>query len=433
MRDSGVAWIGEIPQEWRIARGKDIFYKRTLPAFEDDGIVTCFRDGQVTLRRNRREDGFTIAFKEHGYQGVRVGDLVVHAMDAFAGAIGISDSDGKCSPVYSICRARHATKTVLRFYSYVLRDMALNGYIQSVGLGIRERSTDFRFREIEAACYCQPSLAEQLVIADYLDKQTALIDQRLVIIADKQAVLAELRKAIIHEAVTKGLDKTAPMKDSGVAWIGAIPQAWVVKRMKDCFVANNRPQPNRTVLSLSYGNVIVKDRDEKKGVTPESYDSYQGVHPGDVVLRLTDLQNDQKSLRVGRATLKGIITSAYLCVSSRALDDRYMAYLLHDAGDIQKLFYSLGGGVRQSMKFADLAELLFPLPTKDEQIAIADHLDQQTSQIEAQLATLNEQAQLLKELRKAIIHEAVTGKIDLNGAVAAGNSTPAGRTGKGNT
>ena len=155
--------------------------------------------------------------------------------------------------------------------------------------------------------------------------------------------------------------------------------------------------------------------EEKKGVTPESYDSYQGVQPGDVVLRLTDLQNDQKSLRVGRATAKGIITSAYLCVSSRSLNDRYSAYLLHDVGDIQKLFYGLGGGVRQSMKFADLAELLFSLPPLPEQLAIADHLDRQTQQFDAQLATLDEQARVLKELRKAIIHEAVTGKIDLFG------------------
>ena len=415
MKDSGVAWIGEIPQGWAVRRGKDIFAKRSLAAFETDEIVTCFRDGQVTLRKNRREEGFTIALKEHGYQGVRVGDLVVHAMDAFAGAIGISESNGKCSPVYSICRARQPTKTDLRFYSYVLRDMALNGYIQSVGQGIRERSTDFRFREVEVAFYCQPTLNEQRAIADYLDRQTVLIDQRLATIAEKKAVLAELRKATIHEAVTKGLNKTAPMKDSGVAWIGVIPQGWEVKRMKDCFISNSRPQPNDTVLSLSYGKVIVKDMEEKKGVTPDSYDSYQGVHPGDVVLRLTDLQNDQKSLRVGRATTKGIITSAYLCVSSRSLNDRYSAYLLHDVGDIQKLFYGLGGGVRQSMKFADLAELLFSLPPPSEQRAIADYLDRQTAQIDAQLATLDEQAQVLKDLRKAIIHEAVTGKIDLSG------------------
>jgi len=209
------------------------------------------------------------------------------------------------------------------------------------------------------------------------------------------------------------------MKESGVAWIGEIPQGWEIKRMKDCFISNSRPQPNNTVLSLSYGKVIVKDMEEKKGVTPESYDSYQGVHPGDVVLRLTDLQNDQKSLRVGRATTKGIITSAYLCVSSRSLNDRYSAYLLHDVGDIQKLFYGLGGGVRQSMKFADLAELLFSLPPKSEQLAIADHLDRQTALIDQRLSTLADKKAVLGELRKATIHEAVTKGLNKTAAMKA--------------
>lgn len=206
MKDSGISWIGEIPQGWAVLRGKDIFVKRSLPAFDTDEIVTCFRDGQVTLRKNRREDGFTIALKEHGYQGVRVGDLVVHAMDAFAGAIGISESNGKCSPVYSICRARQSTTTDLRFYSYVLRDMALNGYIQSVGQGIRERSTDFRFREVEVAFYCQPTLDEQRTIADHLDRQTKQFDAQLVTLDEQAKILKELRKAIIHEAVTGKID-----------------------------------------------------------------------------------------------------------------------------------------------------------------------------------------------------------------------------------
>lgn len=220
MKESGVAWIGEIPQGWAVLRGKDVFVKHSLPAFDTDEIVTCFRDGQVTLRKNRREDGFTIALKEHGYQGVRVGDLVVHAMDAFAGAIGISESNGKCSPVYSICRARQSTKTDLRFYSYVLRDMALNGYIQSVGQGIRERSTDFRFREVEVAFYCQPTLHEQRTIANHLDQQTQQFDAQLATLGEQAQVLKELRKAIIHEAVTGKIDlsgRTPPQPQQALA------------------------------------------------------------------------------------------------------------------------------------------------------------------------------------------------------------------------
>ncbi len=100
-KPSGVEWIGVIPEHWEIYKGKWLFVKEERPARKEDGIVTCFRNGEVTLRTNRKTDGFTIALKEHGYQGIRKGDLVIHNMDAFAGAIGVSDSDGKSTPVYS--------------------------------------------------------------------------------------------------------------------------------------------------------------------------------------------------------------------------------------------------------------------------------------------------------------------------------------------
>lgn len=102
--DSGVEWIGKIPKHWNVEKGKRLFQQMKRPVREQDEIVTCFRDGEVTLRTNRRTDGFTNALKEHGYQGIRKGDFVIHNMDAFAGAIGISDSDGKSTPVYSVCR-----------------------------------------------------------------------------------------------------------------------------------------------------------------------------------------------------------------------------------------------------------------------------------------------------------------------------------------
>lgn len=420
MKDSGVAWIGDIPKTWTVRTLKSLASVNDSVLKEDfseDSIIEYVDIGSVSADKGISFTQ-TMEFRDAPSRARRLvkhGDVIVSTVRTYLRAIAPIVRPAKnlvISTGFAVIRPRKYI--VSAFAKYSLQDEIFMDEVTARSVGVSYPAINAG--ELMTIPVVVPPLPEQRAIADYLDQQTALIDQRLSNIADKQAVLSELRKAIIHEAVTKGLDKTVPMKDSGVAWIGEIPQDWLVKRMKDSFMPNSRPQPNKTVLSLSYGNVIIKDVGEKKGVTPESYDSYQGVYPGDVVLRLTDLQNDQKSLRVGRATVRGIITSAYLCVSSRGLDDRYMAYLLHDVGDIQKLFYGLGGGVRQSMKFADLAELLFPLPSKEEQIAIADHLDQQTSQIDAQLATLNEQVQTLKELRKAIIHEAVIGKIDLSGA-----------------
>ena len=115
LKDSGVEWLGDLPSHWDVQRSKFIFKKIERKVNEEDQIVTCFRDGQVTLRANRRTEGFTNALKEHGYQGIRKGDLVIHAMDAFAGAIGISDSDGKATPVYSVCLPRDKQKIDVYF------------------------------------------------------------------------------------------------------------------------------------------------------------------------------------------------------------------------------------------------------------------------------------------------------------------------------
>jgi type I restriction enzyme S subunit len=117
-KPSGVEWLGDIPEHWEVRKGKWLFIKNSRPVRKNDDIVTCFRDGEVTLRINRKIDGFTNALKEHGYQGIRKGDLVIHNMDAFAGAIGVSDSDGKSTPVYSACTERVQNSLNPYYYAY---------------------------------------------------------------------------------------------------------------------------------------------------------------------------------------------------------------------------------------------------------------------------------------------------------------------------
>lgn len=129
--DSGVEWLGMIPEHWDVQKGKWLFQKVQRPVKGEYEVITCFRDGEVTLRKNRRTEGFTNAIKEHGYQGIKVGDLVIHAMDAFAGAIGVSDSEGKATPVYSVCIPRIPNAVNPYYYSYLLRNFAHQGLIVS--------------------------------------------------------------------------------------------------------------------------------------------------------------------------------------------------------------------------------------------------------------------------------------------------------------
>ena len=202
LKDSGVEWIGQVPEHWDVQRSKFIFKKIERKVNEEDQIVTCFRDGQVTLRANRRTEGFTNALKEHGYQGIRKGDLVIHAMDAFAGAIGISDSDGKATPVYSVCLPHDKQKIDVYFYAYYLRNLALSGFISSLAKGIRERSTDFRYADFAELLLPIPPYLEQQKIADYLDKQTSKIDRAIALKTAHIEKLKEYKSVLINDAVT---------------------------------------------------------------------------------------------------------------------------------------------------------------------------------------------------------------------------------------
>jgi type I restriction enzyme S subunit len=197
-RDSGIQWIGMMPSHWEIIRGKYILQYMQKPVREDDGVITCFRDGEVTLRSNRREDGFTMSDKEIGYQGIDVGDLVVHGMDGFAGAIGISDSRGKASPVLNVLD----TKQNKRYIMYYLRSMAYSDVFLALATGIRVRSCDLRWNKLAELSYPVPPLDEQEAIVEHIDNVIAKADA---VIADKKAqleTLEEYKKSLIFEYVT---------------------------------------------------------------------------------------------------------------------------------------------------------------------------------------------------------------------------------------
>lgn len=202
LKPSGIPWIASIPAHWDIKRGKSIFQEVYRDVRPEDGTVTCFRDGEVTLRTNRRTTGFTESEKEIGYHGVRVGDLVIHQMDAFAGSIGISDSDGKCSPICIVCQQLHDDEADLGYYCQLLRVMAHSGFIQSLAKGIRERTTDFRYKTLVTQLFPVPPYQEQQEIAAYLDDKCGKIDAIIEKINAKIKRLKELKRSLINEVVT---------------------------------------------------------------------------------------------------------------------------------------------------------------------------------------------------------------------------------------
>lgn len=205
-------------------------------------------------------------------------------------------------------------------------------------------------------------------------------------------------------------------KDSGIAWVGDVPAHWHIRPLLG--VAEERSIPNiglqeNNLLSLSYGRIVRKDIDSNDGLLPESFETYQIVYKDDIVLRLTDLQNDKRSLRSAQVQERGIITSAYLALQPTGIKSAFLSYLLR-AYDLKKVFYSMGGGLRQSMKFADLKRMPVTVPPTTEQVAIAAFLDRETAKIDALIVEQEKLIALLAEKRQATISHAVTKGLNPN-------------------
>lgn len=195
-------------------------------------------------------------------------------------------------------------------------------------------------------------------------------------------------------------------KRSGIKWLGDVPAHWDVRPGFTCFEENkdrNKKLTEKTVLSLSYGRIVVKSEDKMTGLVPESFDTYQLIKPDDIVIRTTDLQNDKTSLRVGLARDKGMITSAYLGLRCKPEINPEYVFRLLESYDALKVFYGMGSGLRQNIDFWDFKRLPVPLPPRAEQDRIVTFLDQKTSEINDAIAKKERLIELLSEQHAAVI------------------------------
>lgn len=201
MKDSGIDWIGKIPEHWQVIRFKNLFSQSRIPVRNEDGVVTSYRDGQVTLRSNRRLDGYTEAIIEGGYQGIRKGQLVLNSMDAFEGAIGVSESDGKCTPEYVICDPVRADVSQY-YFAYLLREMALAKYIQVICNAVRQRAVRIRFNNLASRFMVLPPSAEQEKIVAFIESEKGSINKGIEHLRFQIEKLKQYKATLINSVVT---------------------------------------------------------------------------------------------------------------------------------------------------------------------------------------------------------------------------------------
>ena len=414
MRETELSWTNSLPAHWDERRGKFLFYLKKRPIREEDEVITAFRDGQVTLRTNRRTEGFTNSLKEIGYQGVRKGDLVIHAMDGFAGAIGVSDSDGKCSPVYSCCVGRNGINA--DFYAYLLRNMAKTGFIESLAKGIRERSTDFRWNDFAELGLPLPPAQEQTRISTTLDRETARIDA----LVEKKArfieLLREKRQALITQAVTKGLDRNERSGCRLRFIVRLAPSSREARHLDSDSDVTFAPMET---IADGNGGLESSNIRKFKDVASASYNYFAD---GDILLaKVTPcFENGKKAIAENLINGVGFATSEVFVVrpEETKIDSLYLYYILASEDFRAEAISSMTGtGGLKRISDQSILDYRPAITDVEEQSNVAKRLSSECSKMDSLLRLTQQSIDLLKERRSALITAAVTVQIDFREAI----------------
>ena len=419
MKDSGIKWIGKIPKNWKVLPIKSGFLYQKLVAgdsHEKYPRLTLAKAG--VLERPKYDGNGQSPANYSTYQIVPEGEFIFNLMgleqDSDYRRVGIPPKDGLLSSGY--VRLDHNPNVVFnRFALYYFLDLEARRIFNSYGTGIRSTLNGSQLVKIPMIF---PPISEQQRIAKFLDEKIALIDG---IITDTKQTIEELKsykQSLISEIVTKGLDSSETLVPSGVEWIGDSPKGWnkfTIGQLFEQVRQKNTRMIETNLLSLSYGRIKKRDINSGEGLLPESFEGYNIIEKNDIVLRMTDLQNDKKSLRQGISEERGIITSAYITIRAfQKVCSRFVYYQLFGF-DVNKGYYGMGSGVRQGVNWNDVKKLPLMLPSFELQNQIADFLDRKTAQIDTLITEKENVISEYENYKKSLIYEYVTGKKQVEG------------------
>ncbi len=417
MNERKIEWLGQIPEKWLIRRIKYVFQlrdERSYEALENVNLISVYTDKGVLQRADFECATGNKATNADGYKIVYKNDVVVNIMLCWMGAIGISDYEGVTSPAYDVYKIRSEDSINPKFYNYLFRTSMFSNECYRRGKGImamRWRVYSDQFTDILIPV---PPKEIQNNIVKYLDIHCKQIDVFIEKKTKEIELLEELKKAIITESVLGRLDNKRKLKDSGVQWLGMIPEEWKTIKGSSLFFENKKTNKLRTekkLLQFKYGTIVPKpiqdfDKDDK-GI----YNKYLIVKPNQIMINGLNLNFDLVSQRTGKVLENGIITSAYICLEFRNEKEvPYYHYVLKYLDSI-KFFHTLGTGIRQTLSFDEIKNLQLPWPSELERKEIAVFLDKKCSEIDTMISNIQKEIDSIKDLKKRLICDAVTGKI----------------------
>lgn len=411
MKDSGISWVGEIPKEWSVWRNKYIFKitKDIVLPSKSYQLLSLTTTG--IKEKDENDNGGKVPENYDGYQIVKENDLVMCLFDLDCSAVfsGLSPYNGMISPAYKVLKVKKRIANE-QYYRYWFNYVGSKRFYKQYSKSLRFTLNADEFNRLFSLL---PSLVEQQRIAEFLDRECGKIDGLKADIQAQIDTLEQYKRSIITEAVTHGLNPSAPMKDSGAGWMPLIPLHWKADKLK--FHLRQRGiknQIDKQVLSLyrEYGIVPKDSRDDNHNVTSEDVSDYRYVRVGDFVVN--KMKAWQGSVAV--SNYEGIVSPAYFVYefSDDLINKRYFHYLMRNKTYATE-FRRLSGGIREGqwdLPSEALNNTIILLPPLDEQQEIADYLDNKCAEIEQIIADKKSQIETLDGYKKSLIYEYVTGK-----------------------
>lgn len=415
MKDSGIEWIGEIPKEWKIDKIK-YHLKRNEPKNHGNAIVlSVYRDYGV-IPKDSRDDNHNVTSEDTSkYKYVKKGQLVINKMKAWQGSLAVSDYNGIVSPAYFIYDFTDEEYNH-KYFHYLVRSCYKEEFKRISG-GIREGQWDLSPEAFANTLALLPPLVEQKYIANYLDIQCSEIDVTAEDIQKEISLLEDYKKSVITEAVTKGLNPDAEMKNSGIEWIGEVPKHWGTIRIGNAFSIRNErnylPMEQVQLLSLYSGKGVFPTGEEgttNRGNHAQTVADYKIVKKNDIVVNIILAWMGS----LGISNYNGVVSPAYdvYIPNEEKVVPHYYHYVFRTSG-IANECYRYGRGImmmRWRTYSSEFKRIHVPFPPLEEQQQIADFLDSKCSEIDAIIADKKRQRGILAEYKKSLIYEYVTGK-----------------------
>ena len=413
MVNSGIPWMGEIPKDWEIRKVKDVFVRKNEKAHQENPVILSLARSGIKVRDISTNEG-QLAESYFDYNPVEPFDLLINPMDLYSGAnCSMSSVTGVISPAYVNLRAKGDISP--RYYDYYFKTQYWSMAFFAHGKGV---SFDNRWTlgvdTLLRYNIPYPSIVKQHKIASFLDKKCGEIDE---MIALQEQIIEELKvykQSVITEVVTKGLNPDIQMKDSGIEWIGEIPEHWNTRRIGTLFrlrdEKNYKSMDEVQLLSLYTGiGVFPHGEQEERGNKAVTVEGYKVVHKNDIVVNIILAWMGA----IGISDYDGVTSPAYdVYIPSTSVIPHYYHYVFRTKG-IAGECYKYGRGImmmRWRTYSSEFKQISIPFPSMEEQQEIADYLDEKCSEIDSLINIKLSKIDSLKEYKKSIIYEYVTGK-----------------------